>query len=116
MFKVTRIFNNQNNDSEFEELTIPLKNAGPIGFLSEEIPVKGIVFREVNPSYDYDFHNAPQRQYVVLLDGEIEIETSTGEKRVFKTGDVILADDLEGKGHRTKNIIPARRKSLFVLL
>jgi uncharacterized cupin superfamily protein len=34
----------------------------------------------------------------VLLDGEIEIGTSTGEKRTFKGGDVLLVEDTTGKG------------------
>ena len=90
--------------------------AGDIGALSATQPVKGIIFREVDPSYDYDFHNAPQRQYIILLDGEIEIETSLGEKKIFKTGDVILAEDTMGKGHKTKNLQSIKRRSIFITL
>ncbi|MCK7557243.1 hypothetical protein MKQ70_20435 [Chitinophaga sedimenti] len=52
----------------------------------------------------------------MLIDGEIEITTSLGDTRRFKGGDVLLLEDTEGKGHRTKNIIPVRRKSLFITL
>ncbi|MDB5279560.1 MAG: hypothetical protein JWR61_4515 [Ferruginibacter sp.] len=30
-----------------------------IGYLSAVLPVKEIIFREVEAFYDYDFHNAP---------------------------------------------------------
>lgn len=116
MFTITRIYSDQQGDSHFEDLHIPLKEAGEIGLLSELLPAKGIIFREVLPSYDYDFHNAPQRQYIILLDGEIEIETSLGDKRSFKSGDVLLVEDTTGKGHRTRNIIPTKRKSVFIPL
>ena len=66
------------------------------------------------PTYDYDFHVAPQRQYIILLDGEIQIETSLGDIRRFAAGDVLLVEDITGKGHRTKNIIPAKRRSIFI--
>ncbi|MFW9310935.1 hypothetical protein ACN9OS_11495, partial [Glaesserella parasuis] len=79
-------------------------------------PAKSIIFREVEPSYDYNFHNAPQKQYIILLDGEIEIETSVGEKRRFKGGEILLVEDTTGKGHKTKNITPAKRKSIFVVI
>ena len=114
MFLITKIYNDQNGDSHFEDLSIKLKDAGPIGFLSEAVPAKEIIFREVSPSYDFDFHNAPQRQYIILLDGEIEIETSLGETRRFKGGDILLVEDTEGKGHKTKNLEAINRKSIFI--
>ena len=116
MYKITRIYTNGNGDSCFEDTVVPLHDSGIIGFLSDEFPVKGMILREVNPSYNYDFHNAPQRQYIILLDGEIEIETSAGEKRQFQGGDILLAEDTTGKGHRTRNIIPSKRKSIFITL
>lgn len=116
MFAVTRIYSDTNGDSHFEDINIPLKNDGDIGFLSQEQAVKGIIFREVNPSYNYDFHNAPQRQYIILLDGGVEIETSLGDKRIFKTGEILLVEDISGKGYRTKNLEQKIRKSIFIPL
>jgi hypothetical protein len=52
----------------------------------------------------------------VLLDGEIEIETSLGTKRNFKGGEILLVEDTTGKGHRTKNVRPEVRKSIFITL
>ena len=111
---ITRLFSDKNGESFFENIEMPLNNDGDIGFLSNKIPVKNIIFRTVKPDYDYDFHNAPQKQYIVLLDGEIEIETSIGEKRIFKGGDVLLLEDTEGKGHKTKNLQHIERRSIFI--
>ena len=116
MITITRIYSDANGESHFEDFEVPLKNNGDIGFLSSNEPVKSIVFREVNPSYDYDFHNAPDRQYIILLDGGVEIETSLGEKRTFKTGSILLVEDTDGKGHKTKNIEQKTRKSIFIKL
>ncbi|WP_296149123.1 hypothetical protein [uncultured Flavobacterium sp.] len=116
MFQITRIYSDSNGESHFEDFEVPLKNNGDIGFLSEDEAVKSIVFREVLPSYDYDFHNAPDRQYIILLDGGVEIETSLGEKRTFKTGSILLVEDTKGKGHKTKNIENRLRKSIFIKL
>jgi hypothetical protein len=116
MFPIVRIYSDENGDSRFEDTSIPLSNAGEIGKLSEAIPVNSVIFREVEPAYDYNFHNAPQRQYLVLLDGAIEIETSLGVKRQFHAGNVLLLEDTEGKGHRTKNIEPKKRRSIFITL
>lgn len=116
MFPITRIFSDANGDSHFENKLIPLKDGGTIGMLSEGLPVKEIIFREVAPGYDYDFHNAPQKQYILLLNGGIEIETSLGEKRQFQSGEVLLVEDTTGKGHRTRNLKPEKRTSVFITL
>ncbi|MFA6752094.1 MAG: hypothetical protein WCR81_07900 [Fermentimonas sp.] len=114
--KVTRVYSDENGESHFEVIEVSLFNRGEIGFLSENVAVKSLQFRKVSPDYDYDFHHAPQRQYIVLLDGGIEIETSLGEVRQFQTGEILLVEDTNGKGHRTKNLERRERTSLFIHL
>jgi hypothetical protein len=110
--RVTRIFSDEAGDSHFGEVTYAVKEAGEIGRISEAIPVKGLYFRENEPGYDYDWHTAPRRQFIVLLDGAIEIETSLR----FRGGDVLLLEDTTGKGNRTRNIEQQRRRSIFIAL
>lgn len=112
--KITKIFSDENGESHFEDLEISLINQGEIGFLSEDIQVKRLQFRTVSADYDYDFHCAPQKQYIVLLDGGVEIETSSGEIRKFRTGEILLVEDTSGKGHKTKNLERKERTSLFI--
>jgi len=38
---------------------------------------------------------------VITLEGQAEIGLGDGTKRIFNPGDVLLADDLTGKGHTT---------------
>jgi quercetin dioxygenase-like cupin family protein len=116
MFNITRIYSDETGESHFEDIEMALTDAGEIGKLSPPVAVNSLIFREVAPTYDWDFHNAPQRQYIILLEGEIEIETSLGEKRLFKAGDVLLAEDITGKGHKTKNLKSSPRKSLFITI
>lgn len=112
-FKVTRIYTGEQGESHFGEIFYPLTDGGPIGHLSEKVKVNNLIFRKVPPSYD-DLHNAPEKQYVVLLDGAVEIETSLGEKRTFGPGEILLMEDTEGKGHRSRNIQNRERQSLFI--
>lgn len=114
--KITRIYNDEKGESHFEDLEIPLIDQGEIGFLSENFEVKKLQFRTVSADYDYDFHHAPQKQYIVLLDGGVEIETSLGELRQFQTGEILLVEDTTGKGHKTRNLEKKERTSLFIHL
>lgn len=114
VFKVTLIYSDTSGDSHFTERYYPLTDHGTIGALSEQVTVRTLRLRTVPSSYDFDFHCAPARQFIILLDGSIEIETSSGEKRVFNGGDIIQVEDTTGKGHRTRNLIAAVRHSVFV--
>ena len=115
-YAITRIYADENGDSRFEEISRPLESEGEIGFLSDPEKAESIIFRKVVSTYDYDFHTAPARQYLFLMDGGIEIETSLGEKRQFGTGEVLLLEDTTGKGHKTRNLKPETRSSVFVTL
>jgi len=110
----TRVFTDDNGESHFEEVDVGLVEKGEIGKLSNKIGVKGLIFRETPPDYDFDYHNAPARQFVVLLDGSIEIEVSSGEKKTFQAGEILLVEDTTGKGHKTKTLNNKVRKSLFI--
>jgi len=102
--------------SAFEDIEVPLHDRGPIGRISAPIPVASLRFRETPPDHHHDWHPAPQRQFVVLLDGEIEITAGSGEVRRFRGGDVLLVEDTQGRGHLTRHIQQTVRRSLFVTL
>ena len=58
MFHVTKVYSDSNGDSHSEDLEIPLVEAGSVGRLSQVLPARGVVFREVELSYDWNFHAA----------------------------------------------------------
>lgn len=114
--KVTRVYTGADGKSHFEDVEVPLKAGGKAGFMSDLIAAKGVVFRETGGDYNFDFHNAPRRQYVVNLEGEVEIEVGDGTKRILRSGDILLAEDTTGQGHISRAVGGKPRKSLFITL
>lgn len=98
--KVIKLSVDKNNDSYFEELSIPMSDLKPLGKYSKATNVKQMYFRNSLKSV-YDFHPAPQQQYIIYLSGKAEIVTSKGDKRTFGAGDILLAADCTGKGHKS---------------
>ena len=47
-------------------------------------------------------HAAPHHYISVILSGEAEVVTSDGQGRKLRPGDVMLFDDVTGKGHTTR--------------
>jgi hypothetical protein len=114
--KIVRVYADERGETHFGEVNVELADAGPIGLLSRPVTAKSVIFRKNHRDYDYDWHTAPQRQLIVLLDGAIELEVSDGSRRTVRGGDILLMEDVTGRGHRTRNVEPCERRSLFVVL
>lgn len=113
---ITRLYTGDDDQSHFEEIEIELEDAGDIGHLSEMVEATGIIFRRTDPDYDYDWHNAPRRQYIIMLDGAVDVEIGDGTVRRFSTGDVLLVEDVTGQGHKSKAVNNQPRTSVFITL
>ncbi len=113
---ITRLFSGDDGQSHFAEIDIPLTDRGDIGRLSAPWKANGIIFRKTGEDYDFNWHNAPARQFVIMLEGQVEIETGSGERRRFGPGDILLAEDTTGRGHISRCVNGQPRKSLFVTL
>ena len=68
------------------------------------VPGEGIMFRQVAADYVNSWHTAPQRQYVISLAGESEVEVGDGTTCRLGPGDIYLADDTSGQGHISRAI------------
>lgn len=62
------------------------------------------MFFNTEANFDFNYHTAPVPHYAIILEGEFGFSVSSGEERVFKAGDVLLVDDVTGKGHRTRSV------------
>jgi hypothetical protein len=114
--QITRLYTGKDNESHFDEIEIQLESRGPLGFFTNPTSVKAFFFREVPPDYQYTWHNVVCREYVVTLEGKAEIEVSSGDKRLFGKGDVLLAEDVSGYGHKTRVIGKKPWRQVFITL
>ena len=114
--KIHRLYTDAQGESHFEDVDIEFVETSPSGRLSKRLPVSGIIFREVPPTYDLDWHPAPRRQYIINLDNGVQITASDGEERIIGAGEVLLVEDTTGKGHLSKAINERIRHCIFVAL
>lgn len=94
---MTRLYTGPDGQSHLEDV-----DAGAHPDLTKLHDAKGVAFRRFESGHFHDWHNAPRRQYVITLEGEVEIGLGDGTVRRFGPGHVILAEDLTGKGHTTR--------------
>jgi hypothetical protein len=114
--KMIRIYSGDDGESHFEDLEIALTPGEFAGSYSDPVKVKALIFRETSGDYNLDYHTAPRRQFVINLRGSVELETGLGAKRLLGPGDILLAEDTTGRGHRSRAVNGEIRESLFIPL
>ena len=112
--QITRVYTGDDGESHFETIDVA-QTESRYGTLSQLYDAEGVVFRTTPVGGELDFHNAPRRQFVVTLSGTVEIEVGDGSKLLLHGGDILLADDVSGRGHITRDL-EGPRHSLFIPL
>ena len=105
--RITRLYSGADGESHFEEIEAELRD-GAAGARSVPLSVESLILRTTPGDYEPARHLAPRRQFIINLDGEVEIEAG-GATRRFGPGTLIFAEDLCGRGHVTRDVGGARR-------
>ena len=112
--RIHNLYTDANGQSHFRDIEIEWVEERRGSKLSKRLPANGIIFRETQAEHDIDWHPAPRRQYIVNLDAGVKITASDGESRVIGVGEVILVEDITGKGHLSQHVEGKIRHSIFV--
>ena len=80
--KIHRLYTDAQGESHFATEEVEYVETTPSGRLSKRLPATGIIFREVPPTYDLDWHPAAGAVHF-NLDNGVEITASDGESRVI---------------------------------
>ena len=88
---------------------------GTVG-LDARTDVVAVHFKESLPHSSFDWHDAPETQYVLTLSGTLEFTTRDGETFVLAPGDVLVAADTAGSGHRWRLIDDQPWRRCYVVL
>ena len=109
--KIVRIYTGADNQTHFQDL-----DPDAFATLAANVGDGGIRVNQGPATSFSDFHNAPRRQYVVMMSGTMEIEIGDGTTRRLVPGDVLVAEDLTGNGHITRGVGTDPRVTLAVPL
>jgi quercetin dioxygenase-like cupin family protein len=68
------------------------------------LPTSTIHFEETPAHSSLDWHTAPTVQYVITLAGVLEFTTHSGETFTVHPGEILIAMDTTGSGHKWRLI------------
>jgi quercetin dioxygenase-like cupin family protein len=105
--KFTRLYCDSEGASHFEVLEEKefheLGGAGRITDAVAHFKSGSLKLYEFDDGMTIDWHTPLVGPFVeIYLEGEEEIEVESGEKRRFGRGDVVIFENMAGKGHRAK--------------
>jgi quercetin dioxygenase-like cupin family protein len=83
---------------------------------NDRTDVVAIHFKETPAHSSFDWHNDPEPQYVITLSGTLEFTTPDGETFVVCPGDVLVATDHVGSGHKWRLIDDQPWRRAYVVL
>ena len=99
---IIRLYTGDDGESHFEQTTIETEPPGDVVIMSGLQDCHEVQFAETASGGGYDWHNAPRRQYVITLTGTLEFTNRTGDTQLIRPGDILLAEDTTGGGHKWK--------------
>jgi quercetin dioxygenase-like cupin family protein len=103
---MTRLYSGSDGQAYAEKTALNLRPSTIRPGLDESAPVKvsSAHFVRWPPGYVWEWHTATKRQYVITVSGRAEVEVAGGEKIQLNPGQIVLAEDVTGKGHITRSI------------
>ena len=104
-----RVYTDADGESHFDTVTVDQQRMiaappAPPLYVSGENPASKYLFYSFEPGWIGELHPAPTRQFLSLLSGEVEVETTDGTVKRFGPGALVLLEDTSGRGHITRNI------------
>ena len=96
---IYRMYTGSDNETHIEELS--LADHPELGDLQI---VKGLQIQKNEGGRFMDFHQAPNKRWLITLAGELEIGLGDGTVHKFGAGDDRLIEDVTGHGHTTRYV------------
>ena len=114
-----RIYADAQGGSHFDTVTVEqsLASGAPPAapfYVSMDKPASKYRFYSFQPGWIGELHPAPTRQFLALMSGAVEMETTDGTVRRLGPGDLVLLEDTTGRGHVTKNLVDGYTTFLVV--
>jgi quercetin dioxygenase-like cupin family protein len=104
MIRCVRMWTGEDGDSLFEAGWIDLSSGTRGDSIGEPVPVVELSFQETRSGGSYEWHQDPVPRFVITLSGTLEFQTKSGATFTIRPGDVLLAQDNSGTGHKWKLI------------
>ena len=104
MIRCVRMWTAEDGNSLFEEGYIDLPEGMRGDAVGKAVTALELSFQETRSGGSYEWHQDPVPRFVITLSGTLEFEVKSGATFKIRPGDVLLAQDNSGSGHKWRLI------------
>jgi hypothetical protein len=104
MIRCVRLWTGDDGNSQFEEGIIDLGEGMRGDAVGKAVPTIELSFRETSSGGSWDWHKDPAPRFVITLAGTLEFQVKSGATFIIRPGDILLAQDATGSGHKWRLI------------
>ena len=102
-----RLYSDPSGETHFERVQLKLDEAdyrppAPMAFVSHALQGGTLQFVRLPSGWAGEKICPPQHQFLICLEGQLEVRASDGKKRTFGPGHAVLMEDTSGRGHSSQ--------------
>ena len=98
--KLVHVTSGADGESHAQERALDFTERNGLATATEAAATFSFRNRRVGPVNDY--HLSARRQYMLYITASVEIGFGDGSSVILEPGDVLLAEDMTGRGHTTR--------------
>jgi cupin domain len=104
MMHYARLYADAKGETHLEQVALKLDEAdyrppAPMLFVSHAMQAGALQFVRLPSGWTGENICPPQHQFLICLEGQLELRASDGKRHTFGPGDTVLMEDTSGRGH-----------------
>jgi hypothetical protein len=102
--RVLHLYGGSDGESHVEIINLPRTGGGDGHSVQSRLHATDVEIGDALPGDFIDWHGVSTPRFLIVLAGQLEIGLGDGSKYVLSKGDIVLADDVTGRGHTSRTI------------
>ncbi|WP_285020949.1 cupin domain-containing protein [Novosphingobium sp. fls2-241-R2A-195] len=103
-FRVLHMYGGDDGESHLEIKDLPRTGGVPGKSVQTRLYATDVEIGDALPGDFIDYHGVSTPRFLIVLSGQLEVGFGDGSKHVLSKGDIVLADDVTGRGHTSRTI------------
>lgn len=102
--RVMHMYGGADGESHMEVIELPRTAGGDGHFVQSRLRATDVEIGDALPGDFIDWHGVSTPRFLIVLAGQLEVGLGDGSKHILSKGDIVLADDVTGRGHTSRTI------------
>lgn len=103
-FRVLQVYGGEDGESHLAIKELPRTGGAPGKSIQTRLYATDVEIGDTLPGDFIDYHGVSTPRFLIVLAGQLEVGLGDGSKHILSKGDIVLANDVTGRGHTSRII------------